>query len=306
MKKHINFLLVLAAIAALVVTAVALRGWSASAKTNKDALTVMLEKNAAMKARVDALKPKTAAGSATGKTAKAATESMTTAERLAKARAQALAREARIANDREFGLKYYAAMRSDIDAQYGAFYRLRQLTSEQGEALAEALFQRQLRYDKLASDWRISISAGTKAARDAADAVVKTGKDAADAEFATAAQAAIGGAAYEQLQLYERQGAAWGYVINYGGMMSLADIPLSVEQASQLAAAIAGASTSWQKGQAVDMRTVDWGAVDAAAAEFLTPEQLDFFKNVEVVGLGALVNPISRQDQELRNALNKL
>jgi len=297
MKKHINILLVVVAIAALVVTVVELKRWLASARADRDALAAVLEKNAAMKAQIDALKPKAeirqlAVSVIAAEAAKNATQS-TPAER---GRARAIALDERKANDREFGLKYYAAMRSDIDMQYGPFYRLQHLTNEQKEALAGALFQKQLRYDKLNSEWLI-----TKSEEDA-----KAGKEVADAEFAAAAQVAIGGDAYEQFQHYERQRPAWDYVSSYGGDLSLADMPLSLEQASQLADAIADSCVAFQKGKDLNMRTVHWDVVNDAAAKFLTPEQLDFFKNVEVLERNALLSAESWQSRAFSKAMQKV
>jgi len=302
MKKYINILLVVVAIAALVVTAVELKRWLALARADRDALAAVLEKNAALKARIDVLKPKPAAGdghqvaadATGGKAAKGETQSTLTPAEIGRARAIAL--EERKANDREFGLKYYAAKRSDIDMQYRPFYRLQHLTNEQSEALAGVLFQRQLRYDKLNSDWLI-----TKSEADA-----KAGKEAADAEFAAAARDAIGGDAYEQLQRYERQRPAWDYVSSYGGDLSLADMPLSLEQASQLADAIADSCVAFQQGRNLNMRTVHWDVVNDAAAKFLTPEQLNFFKNVEVLERNALLSAESWQSRAFSKAMQKV
>ena len=92
----------------------------------------------------------------------------------------------------------------------------------------------------------------------------------------------------------------------FGGQVSLVDMPLSLEQASRLAGAIANACPAFQNGKDVDMRTVDWNAVDAAASDFLAPEQLDFLKNAAVNGTGLLTTWPPRQDQELDNALQKI
>ena len=312
MKKLINILLVLVAITALVATADGFRRRLASEKANKKTLAAMLEKNAALKAQIASLK-----------TAAPAPHQISEAEAAAEAKkVEAFNKLSVIAkgpwgsrgtskftqdrdkafaehklNDREFGLKYYAALRSDVDTQYGAFYHLQHLTKEQTDALADALFQKQLRYDQADIGKRMGGS----------NADAQAAKTSADAELAAAAQEALGADLYGQFQLYERQRPAWDYVGNLGSMLSLVDMPLSMEQSARLAGAIANADTSFQNGRTVKMKmtyggaTVDWNAVDAAAADFLTPEQLDFFKNADVSGNGVE----SRQTMELNSELTK-
>ena len=309
MRKLINILLVLAAIAALVATSVGFRQRLALEKANKKALAAVLEKNAALKERIASPNPAAPASRETD-AAKAAPENAPRGKHPGFARGpwgsswtteyrqeRRKAHEENKLNDREFGLKYFAALRSDVDMQYGPFYRLQQLTKEQAEALAEALFQRKLRYDKVTPD---------KEHTDTSDANAQTEKAGADAEFAASAQAALGADLYGRFQLYERQRPAWDYVGNLGSMLSLVDMPLSLEQASRLADAMANANTAFQNGEAVKMpntgATEDWDAVDAAAADFLTPEQLDFFKNANVSGYNGVQ---SRQIMELNKALKE-
>ena len=309
MRKRINILLALVAIAALVATTVVGKEWLASAKADKAALAAVLEKNNALKTQIDGLKPVPETSRQTAARArKPATKNTARDERLDQAKARLKALEEHKKNDREFGLKYYAAVRSNVDTQYGPFYRLHHLTKGQREALAGALFQRQLRYE--------SIKAETLA--NGPDADAQTARAGADAELATAAQEALGADLHGRFQLYERQRQAWNYVANLGGMLSLVDMPLSLEQAARLVDAIANANASFQKGGAVTLMDVaangfilpripmaeDWSAVDAAAADFLTPEQLDFFKTTEVPV--SVVGSYSRQRMELSDALGNL
>ena len=143
MRKCINILLVLLAIAALVATTDGFRRRLDSEKANKKTLAVVLEKNEALKARIASLK-----------TATPDPRQISEAEAAAKAeKVDALIKQSLSAkgpwgstqtpkwqqderkafeehklNDREFGLKCYAALRSDVDTQYGPFCRLQQLT----------------------------------------------------------------------------------------------------------------------------------------------------------------------------------
>jgi hypothetical protein len=306
MRKIINTLLVLVAIAALIVTAVGLRRGFASEETDKKALAAMLEKNAALKAQINSSKPVSPAAPVSPQTETAPIGLKVAirkkgpwgvSESYAYQQERRKALEEHKLNDREFGLKYYAALRSDVDMHYGAFYRLQYLTKEQTGALAGALFQRQLRYEKADADKQAGGS----------DADAQTEKAAADAELATTAQAALGADLYEQFSFYERQRPAWDYVNNFGGMLSLVDMPLSLEQASLLAGAIADANTTFQDGTAVRMTSSgteqDWDAVNAAAADFLTPGQLDFFKTVFIAPGNDDITP--RQEMEMNNALKK-
>jgi len=103
------------------------------------------------------------------------------------------------------------------------------------------------------------------------------------------------------------EGGAWDYVNAYGSNMALADMPLSVEQSARLAGAIANACPAFQEGKSVDMqtaRTVDWAAVDAAAVNFLTPEQMIFFRTIAPSG-ATLDGPQPRQWLEWVNTLKK-
>ena len=313
MKKTINILLLLAATAALVVTAVGLKRWSASAKTNKDALAVLLEKNTALKAQIADLKSP-ASTSRQVNAAEATTKNAALKKQIdeqqserrkkreqgdAQFKAYLNAKRERMAHDREFSLKRYASMRSEIDVQYGPFYRLQQLTKQQSDALAEALFQRKLRYEKWTVEQRIGGS----------NADAKAAKTHADAEFAAAAREVLGANLHEQFLLYERKRGAWDYVGLFGGMLSLVDMPLSMEQASRMVDTIANENSAFKKGNAVDMfvSVTNWDAVNAAAAEFLTPEQLDFLKNVSVSDTGGTHgNSSSQQEQEYDLEIKKL
>lgn len=276
MKKHINILLSLGAIAALVASAVGLRHWLASAEANKNALTAMLEKNAILKTQIASLQSEALASRQTDATKNASNKIPIEGQHdqtpnPGKARVRAL--EEHTLNDREFGLKFYATLRLDVDIQYSLFYRLQHLAREQRDALAEALFQKKLRYDRIEAREKVG----------ELDADAKSAKASADAEFTAAAQEALGADLYGQFQIYERQRPAWDYVSGYAGMLSLVDKPLSMEQAAQLTDVIANLTPAFQKGGHVDlhgMGATGWDAVYSAAAKFLTPEQLDVFKNI--------------------------
>jgi len=288
MKRYINLILIFVAVAALAVATVEYKRMFAAAKTNNDATAAVLKRNAAMKARLDSLKQAFPQSADTGGTV---TDAETSALRAAKNRADKQAREGsehykqyrakaeadakmlaeRLKNDPEFALKHYAALRGQADMKDAPFRRMQNLSPEQNEALTDAEFQRMMRLDDMRTAQQLN--------EQGVDAKTIT-KEAND-EFASSARAALGDDLYEQFLAYQRQSEAWDYVSGHGSSLSLADMPLSVEQASQLVDAISNASPAYQKGGAVDTFNVHWKAVDAAAADFLTPEQMDFIKNTD-------------------------
>jgi hypothetical protein len=300
MKKHINLLLTIVAVAVVVVATVAVNRLLASARASEAALAGVLENNASMKVRIDALQP--ARPRQMGVVASAKTEALGEANKKRLARMaeerDALLKKYKefVKNDREFALKYYADKRSDVDLLYGPFYRVNHLAKEQSESLAEALFQRRLRRDEIQTAQQLK-EPGVD---------VRAMRRTADTEFATAAKEALGDDLYGQFLLYERQRNAWNFVTTYGGESSLVDMTLSVEQAAQLADAIANACPAFRAGKQVDMKTVDWNAVDAVAVDFLTPGQLDFLRNANIYGQGSLTSWPARQEQELSSALENL
>lgn len=296
MRTVINALMVLIAIFALVATATGLLRRFATEDTNKKALTAVLEKNAVLRMQIAALSlnPEVSKTAPHPGQAKGPWDILESPEYQ---REKSRALEVEKLNNREFGLKYYAALRSEVDARYGPFYQLQQLNRAQTDVLAEALFQRRLRHDKADAD----MQAGGSGADTRAE------KSAADAELAATVQALLGADLYVQFSLYERQRPAWDYVGSFGGMLSLTDMPLSLEQAARLVDAIAYANTAFQNGDMVKERSrgtaQDWNAVYAIAADFLTPEQLDFFKNTWIPSGGDSIN--SPQAMGFNRALMK-
>ena len=310
MKKLINVLLVSAAVAALVVLARDYKRRLAIEKTNQSAEAAVLEKNAAAKERINTLKQALsqlagadgANGANANVDADAAAKLKAAMEeeiKLRKEQEAAVAKKMaeRMKNDKEFALTRAAAMRAVAEKRHAAFCRVQQLSPEQSEAVAEVEFQWMLRMD----DMKMALTLKEPGADE--KALRKTASD----EFAANMQAALGDDLYEQFQVYKRQDAAWNYVSVCGASMSLGDMPLSVTQAAQLAGAIANACPQYQKGKWVDMGTVDWNAVDAAAVDILTPEQMDYFKNASFfIPSGSALKVVSRQNQELVNAVKKL
>jgi len=308
MKKHINLVLIFVAVAALVVATVEFKRLHAVVQKNNNATAVVLKRNAAMKAQMEILKPASSQSASTDgasieadASAKIATEGKAAEEKFARWKAQSDAfqkmEDERMKNDPEYTLKYYASYRADAEMEYAPFCRVRHLSKEQSEALAEAEFQRMLRLDYMQTVQGMD----AKATREAVEGV--------NDEFASSVKAALGDDLYEQFLVYERQQTAWNYVGNLGAMLSLVDMPLSVEQASQLADAMANASPAFQKGETMvswGNDKIDWDAVDAAVVNSLTPEQMDIFKNADIFMGGALDTGSSRQEQELDSAVQKL
>jgi len=305
MKKHINIVLIFIAIAALVVAVVEYKRLHAAIKTNNDAADAILKRNATIKTRIADLKSTASQLADAGGTvtnadvsamlaAKDKTDKEERAQFWAKADAEVKWLTERLKNDPDLALKRYAYWRARADMEYAPFSRVQHLSQEQSEALADAEFKRTLKIeDTQINEPDVDVKAITKEAND---------------EFASNAKAALGDDLYEQFAVYQRQRAAWDYVNGYGGTAALADMPLSMEQSSQLADAIANACPAFQDGKDVDINKVDWSAVDAAAVNFLTPKQMNFFKSVTIVsgvdsdsGGGE-----SRQFQEFSKTVRKL
>jgi len=282
MKTYINPILILLAVAALVVATFEYKRLLIAEKTNDDAADAVLKRNAAMKARIDSLKlsfPQLAhadtdgAGIDARATARHAAEVKADKERRAKSQADYKAQQKkqaeRMRDDPDFALKHYASLRAKAEIKHVPFCRAQNLSQEQSDALAEAEFQWSLRMDDLQTAKALGESGVDE----------KALRKAASDEFAASVKAALGDDLYGQFQVYKRQDAAWDFVKYYGGGMSLCDMPLDAGQAARLVDAIANACPSFQKGKNVIMLSVDWNAVDAAAADILTPEQMDYFKN---------------------------
>jgi len=307
MKKHINLVLIFVAVAAVVVAAVEFKRLHAATKTNNDAAVAVLKRNEAMKAQLANLKLAFPQPADTGANASAKISAKDKAnlkkrqERDARWKTENDASQKwmveRAKNDPDTALKRAAYSRAHLEITLAPFRRMQNLSKEQSEALTEARFQLMLRSDDAMTALQLK-------QLDVED-VKAMGKEAAD-EFASSAKAALGDDLYERFLVFENQFPAWDFVNTYGGEMSRVDMPLSVEQASQLADAIANACPAFREGKAMDyyddydMHTVDWNAVDAAAVNFLTSEQMNYLKNV-TVGYGS-----SRQKQELDNALQNL
>jgi len=309
MKKHINLVLVFGAVAALAVAVVEYKRLHAAVKTNNDAADAILKRNATIKTRIDDLKSTASQlADASGDVTDADVSAMLAAKKKAdeeerarwwaKDDAEAKWLAERMKNDPDFALKRYAYLKAKVDMVNAPFCRVQHLSKEQSEALADAEFKRAMKID----DMKMS------QLRNDSDVDAKAITKEADDEFASNAKAALGDDLYEQFAVYQRQRQAWDYVNAYGGTVGLADMPLSVEQTSQLADAIANACPAFQKGNDVDMKTVDWDAVDTAAVNFLTPEQMNFMKTV--IAVSGVDNDSEggapRQTREWFNTVHKL
>jgi len=307
MKKLINLVLIFVAVAVLVVAAVEFKRLHAAAKTNHDATVAVLKRNAAMKAQIDILNP--ASSQPMGASADASAKILAKDKADLKKREQSDAQQKEkmdalkkwmvesVRDNSELALRHYASLRSRVEIEIEPFRRVQHLSKEQSEALAEVMFQQKLRNDDAMRAVQLK-----QLSREDADAISQLAFD----EFTSNAKAALGDDLYEKFSAYQLQRPAWDFVGTYGGEMSRVDTPLSVEQASQLVDAIVNACPviHGTKGSVVivdfGLTKVDWSAVDAAAVNFLTPEQMNYLKNVTVGYV------LSRQYQELNNALQKL
>jgi hypothetical protein len=93
--------------------------------------------------------------------------------------------------------------------------------------------------------------------------------------------AIIGPQAYQQFQDYNRQLPAQNFSLQVAAEAGLASVPISPDQANQLAQIVSNNSAPYHDGKNVDLSNVDWNAVmTQASAANLTPAQTEAMQNV--------------------------
>lgn len=220
------------------------------------------------------------------------------AESVARAHEQAKAFNKKLEEDHAFALKIYAAKRARMDVEYGPFLHSLHLSSVQRDAVADALFGREMRLYWL--ERRLfagELSWNDMGARN--EVKGRAQSDLRDEMMAIAGENVV--SAFER---YERAQPAWKHVNGFATEMVFADMPVSLEQAAQLASAIAESSESYQKGGIVKMAEVDWESVDARARAFLNDAQIDFLRKAGMVKGDFYTD--TRPGIEFQQAISKL
>jgi len=299
MKTRTNILL--SVVALLAVFAAVRIGWrlNVSANASGVALREVSAENAALRARLRQQGGVTAsrtpeqiaaADAARAEATKAADE-----KKRQDVMAQMMAKYERLDKDPEYQLKYYAAQRARMDADYGPFARIHNLSDAQQDAMFDAMLKKQLRYDKMPVDLyaqfpqALQLKPGDPMEADIIAQRKKLQAE-ADNEYNNAIQAAIGDEMAAELKRYERARPDWDGIANLSADMAVAGIdPISVEQASLLVDVISASKKNKQ---------ADWDAMDASAREILSGEQFEYFSTV--------YSSVQRATDELDAAIQKL
>jgi hypothetical protein len=99
-------------------------------------------------------------------------------------------------------------------------------------------------------------------------------------EFRIAQQQLLDESRYQQFGEYERMKDARSTTEQFAAEALLDDMPLTITQADQLARTMANASANFRRGSPV-LSDIDWSAVDAGAAGFLTQAQSKLLRGYE-------------------------
>jgi hypothetical protein len=201
-----------------------------------------------------------------------------------------------IAKDPKLQVLYLASKRASVAASYGPLFRKLGLSPEQIDRLAVAMTKaEELKQDAAAIQRDRKLPADEPG-------LVALRQQATD-ELAATQLAVLGADGAEQLRQYQRTMPARAIVDRLAGAAVLAGLSLTANQADQLTQAMAHASSTYQGSTApADMARVDWDAVDAHAAKFLSPEQLALFKRIEPPG-GGVSRWNARFDRMMEQAL---
>ncbi|WP_277558085.1 hypothetical protein [Ereboglobus sp. PH5-10] len=201
----------------------------------------------------------------------------------------------RLENDRAFAVNYYAEKRANVDLNYGPFLYCIRATAAQRDAIAEALFARDMRLDLL--DGRVRAG---ESPRD--DLASRNARENASNELRENIATIAGDDAAQAFDRYERARPAWYFVNQLATELAFTTSPLDLSQAVSLASAIAGGSEPYQNGGKMFNRKIDWDRVDAKARTFLDDTQFEFFSKAQLTAPGGVM----RQSDEMRQAIDRL
>ncbi|MDF9834121.1 hypothetical protein M2103_002358 [Ereboglobus sp. PH5-5] len=201
----------------------------------------------------------------------------------------------RLENDRVFAINYYAEKRADVDINYGPFLHSIRVTAAQRDAIAEALFARDMRIDLLMGRVRVGeVVPDGAASREA--------RETANNELRESVAAIAGEDTAQAFDRYERARPAWNSVNLLATELALTTSPLSLEQAANLASAIAEGSEPYRNGDKMLAHKIDWESVDAKARAFLDDTQFEYFSKAQTMVPGG----VARQQDEFTQAIDSL
>lgn len=199
-----------------------------------------------------------------------------------------------LAQDPKLQALSIAARRARFESTYGPFARMQRLAPEQVSRLGDA----QGRFDAMQQDLMITAWEQKLSPKDPAIATLQ--RQAAE-ELRAAQIETLGEDGYAQLANYERALPARAIVQRFAGAMSIADQPLTAEQANQMTQLMADASAGSGGGGRLNTSAIDWTLVDQRAASILSERQLTLFKRIEPAG-GGESRWLAQLDRAMDNA----
>ena len=186
--------------------------------------------------------------------------------------------------------KRLAAFRAETSVSYGPFFQKLHLTQEQRNRLADALMQRQADKQDLNA-----ILADAGLSPDKADSAWRKAKQESLDAFDDAVVSVLGEEGLAQLENYEQDMAMWDYAGRLASVAARSGIPISLQQADRLVALMSSATSTPKTGDTMDTAykfpsrnirmpktEADWAAIDEQAKTFLSKEQMDMFRGVEI------------------------
>jgi hypothetical protein len=165
--------------------------------------------------------------------------------------------------------------RAIAQRNYGAFFRLRNLSLEKRQALIAIQVRQSDEYSDITAALRSeNLTQSDPIAREALSQV--------GAQSAQAERDLLGQADFAALNDYDRSQQARYLVSQWaGGSAVELGEPITAQQGGALLQTIEQASASYQQGGYIDPTEVDWNAVAQAAQGYLSPAQLRFVLTAE-------------------------
>jgi len=188
---------------------------------------------------------------------------------------------------------WLAALRARFKQDVGQFVRRTQLAPEKVEQLLAIESRRQERaFDLMAAALAQNLEMD--------DPLIKKLAQKSDADAKAEVAQLLGPEEAQQFDDYQRAWAARGLVNGLAGLVAFTD-PLSPAQAQQFAQILANASASYRQRKGVNMKEVDWAAIDVQAKLLLSPAQFEIWRQ----GTARDASGRSRADNELERLYDR-
>lgn len=185
-----------------------------------------------------------------------------------------------LARDPDLQARYLATRRRTFLTAYGPLMRHLNLSAEKNAQFFALLMD----FEQADQDL---VMAGRIQGLSPNDPAIAKARAAAWDELRRQQATLLGPEMAEEVRQYNRTLGARSVVVPFVGTAAYAGIPLSLNQANQMAQVIAEANTKYQQGGDSDLLRVDWAAADAKLKTVLTPEQWELFQKSEPMNGGA-------------------